>query len=72
MQTAPLEAVLDSGATHTFFPVSYKGTNEQFDHEKVEVGCARADSAPLISVATDEMYLPTLPAAARECYKFAD
>ena len=40
--------------------------------KSVEVGCARADSAPLISVATDEMYLPTLPAAARECYKFAD
>ena len=62
--------MVDSGATHTFLPVTYKGTNEQFDHEEVEVGCA--NGASLTSVAIDEIDLPSLPAAARECYKFTD
>ena len=62
--------ILDSGTTDSFVPMSYKGTNEQIHHHKVIVGCE--NGATMTSVATDELNLPSLPAAARTCYKFAD
>ena len=31
--TKPTEAVLDSGATHTFFPATYKTNNEQLNRQ---------------------------------------
>ena len=67
---APTVGILDSGATDSFVPMSYKGTNEQITHQKVVVGCA--NGATMVSTATDELDLPSLPAAARTCYKFAD
>lgn len=66
--TPPDEGILDSGATDSFLPMSYKGTNEQLKHQQVVVGCA--NGATMTSSATDDLDLPSLPAAARSCYKF--
>ena len=53
------EAVLDSGATHTFFPSTYKTDKEQVNTpgEGILVGCAR-DGIQLKSYATDEAIWP--------------
>jgi hypothetical protein len=64
----PIEGILDSGATDSFLPMTYKGTNEQISHQPVVVGCANGST--MKSAATDELNLPSLPAAARGCYKF--
>ena len=56
------EAVLDSGATHTFFPSTYKTKKEQVNApgEGILVGCAR-DGIQLKSYATDEAVWPSIP-----------
>ena len=56
------EAVLDSGATHTFFPSTYKTKKEQRNApgEGILVGCAH-DGIQLKSYATDEAIWPTIP-----------
>ena len=64
----PIEGILDSGATDSFLPMSYRGNNERLDHQQVTVGCANGST--MKSSATDELNLPSLPAAARSCYKF--
>ena len=66
----PIEGILDSGATDSFLPMSYKGTNEQLNHQQVTVGCANGST--MKSAATDQLDLPSLPTAARSCYTFND
>ena len=66
----PTVGILGSGATDSFLPSSYKGTNEQTVHQPVLVSCANGST--MTSVATDELNLPSLPKAARSCYKFND
>ena len=55
LTTKPIEAVLDSGATHTFFPATYKTNKERINQqgEGILVSCAR-DRVNLKSFATDE------------------
>ena len=63
-------AVLDSGATHTFFPSTYKTDKEQVNtpSEGILVGCAR-DGIQLKSYATDEAVWPTIPRRACKGHK---
>ena len=64
------EAVLDSGATHTFFPSTYKTDREQANvpGEGILVGCAR-DGIQLKSYATDEAVWPSIPRRACKGHK---
>ena len=49
----PTVGILDSGATDSFVPMSYKGTKERLNHHKVIVGCV--NGATMESVATNEL-----------------
>ena len=67
---APAEAVLDSGATHTFFPSTYKSDHEVLNrpNEGILVGCAR-EGVQLQSYAQDEAIWPTIPRRACKGHK---
>ena len=62
------EAIVDSGASNHFTPISYDGGNHQDDSKGVLVKVA--DDRIIRSTATDSFNLPVLPTAARTCYKF--
>lgn len=64
------EAVLDSGATHTFFPSTYKTEKERINppNQGILVSCAR-DGIQLKSFATDEAIWPNIPRRACKGHK---
>ena len=68
--SSPRYAVVDLGATDTFVPMSYKGTNEQLVSNGIQVQCA--NKTQFSSEATDTLDTPTLPTEMRGCHKFAD
>ena len=67
---SPKYAVVDSGATDTLVPMSYRGNDEQLVSNGIKVQCA--NKTHFASEATDILNTPTLPQEMRGCHKFAD
>ena len=66
----PWQAILDSGASDHFLPMSYKGICEKRVTNGIVV--TRANGGQLISTATDVINYQGLPQAATPCHKFPD
>ena len=64
----PRQAILDSGASDHFLPMSYKGNCETPTTTGITVTCA--SGGKLISTATDIIKFHGLPTEARRCHKF--
>ena len=64
----PRQAILDSGASDHFLPMSYKGNCERLTTQGIAVTCA--NGGQLVSTATDIINFQGLPKAATECHKF--
>ena len=67
---SPKYAVVDSGATDTFLPMSYRGTDEQLVSNGIKVQCA--NKTHFTSEATDILNTPTLRTEMLGCHIFAD
>lgn len=61
---------LDSGATATYLPDDFMGTDHQVVTNGMIVACA--NDATMQATSTDKLDLPLLPAPARECHKFRE
>jgi hypothetical protein len=61
---------LDSGATHTYLPDDFVGTDHQATSNGMVVACA--NDATMQATSTDKLDLPRLPPPARECHKFSE
>ena len=64
----PRQAILDSGASDHFLPMTYKGNNEVCTDRGITVTCA--NGRQLVSTATDIINFNGLPTAAKTCHKF--
>ena len=64
----PRQAILDSGASDHFLPMSYKGNHETPTRNGITVTCA--NGGQLKATATDIINLQGLPVAATTCHKF--
>ena len=64
----PRQAILDSGASDHFVPMSYKGNDEKLTSQGISVTCA--NGGQLVSTATDIINFQGLPVAATRCHKF--
>ena len=64
----PQQAILDSGASDHFLPMSYKGNCETPTTQGITVTCA--NGGQLVSTVTDIINFHGLPPAATRCHKF--
>ena len=64
----PKQAILDSGASDHFLPMSYKGNHETLTTNGITVTCA--NGGQLKATTTDIINLQGLPIAAKKCHKF--
>ena len=64
----PRQAILDSGASDHFMPMSYKGNQEKLTNCGITVTCA--NGGQLVSTATDIINFHGIPTAAKKCHKF--
>ena len=63
-------AVINSSASSHFYPIKYKGKQDDPTADPIRVGCA--NKAVMVSLAEDIIYFNRLPLAAKKCHKFKE
>ena len=61
-------AVINSSASSHFYPIKYKGKQDDPTADPIRVGCA--NKAVMVSLAEDIIYFNKLPLAVKKCQKF--
>ena len=64
----PRQAILDSGASDHFMPMSYRSNHKKLTNREITVTCA--NGGQLISTATDIINFHEFPMDATKCHKF--